>query len=152
MIAYQASTLVKTLLSLHKSLGIPLSSSLIKPVRQTVELLKAIEVSLCNRRRAAVVTVVPAALRSLASQIIRRFSSLRSAVEESEKSGEGGRKMRRVGACLEALESALKGTSSYGPARRCVEGGSTSVRGFVFLILSFLFFLFNHLLFVCLFV
>lgn len=49
VIAYRASTLVKTLLALHKSLGTPLTNKLIKPVRQTIEILKAIEVELTNR-------------------------------------------------------------------------------------------------------
>ncbi|GMI20777.1 hypothetical protein TeGR_g8871, partial [Tetraparma gracilis] len=121
VIAYRASLLVKTLLAIHKSLGIPLTSKLIKPVRQAVEILKAVEAELTTRRRAAVVTAVPACMRQLAQGVLRKFKALRTVVDTNAKQGGGGgsgRKIRKLAACLAALEGSLKGSSTYGPARR----------------------------------
>ncbi len=113
VIAYRASALVKTLLCLHKSLGTPLTSKLIKPVRSLVEVLKAIEVELMTRRRAAVATSQPAVLRLLALNILRRFKSLRNVTQSGTS-----RKVKKLAACLAALDGTLKGSSTYGPARR----------------------------------
>jgi len=63
VIAFRASTMIRTLLSVHKSLGIPLQSKLIAPLRNLVEVLKAIEQLLGSRRRAAVASVQPIALK-----------------------------------------------------------------------------------------
>ncbi|GMI01982.1 hypothetical protein TrST_g6111 [Triparma strigata] len=120
VIAYRASALVKTLLALHKALGLPLTSKLITPVRSLVEVLKAIQAELTNRRRAAVATTQPLTLRILASAIFRKFKALKSVVDSSNASAKGSksRKIKKLAACLAALEGSLKGTTTYGPARR----------------------------------
>ena len=120
VIAYRASALVKTLLALHKALGLPLTTKLITPVRSLVEVLKAIEAELSNRRRAAVATMHPITLRILAAAISRKFKGLRSIVDSCNASSKGSknRKIRKLAACLSALDGCLKGTSTYGPARR----------------------------------
>jgi len=96
VIAYRASALVKTLLALHKALGLPLTAKLIRPVRSIIEVLKAIEVTLTNRYRAAVATMHPVALKILASAILRRFKALRSVVDStnSSKKGSASRKIK----------------------------------------------------------
>jgi len=120
VIAYRASALVKTFLALHKALGLPLTSKLIRPVRSIIEVLKAIEATLNNRCRPAVATMHPVALRILAAAILRRFKALRSVIDSSNttKKGSASRRIKKLSACLAALEGSLKGTSTYGSARR----------------------------------
>ncbi|GMH64492.1 hypothetical protein TrRE_jg6565, partial [Triparma retinervis] len=120
VIAYRASALVKTLLALHKALGLPLTSKLIHPVRSIIEVLKAIEATLTNRCRPAVATMHPVALRILAAAILRRFKALRSVIDSSNstKKGSASRRIKKLSACLAALEGSLKGTSTFGSARR----------------------------------
>ena len=120
MIAFRASALVKTLLALHKALGLPLASKLVRPVRSVIGILKAIESQLNNRCRAAIATMQPVALRFLAAKVLSKFNALRGVVDSFNKSKKGrtSRKMKKLSACLSALEGTLKGTSTYGPARR----------------------------------
>jgi len=59
----------------------------------------------------------------IASSIFKKFRSIRGAIESSNVHSKSGsnptsRRLIKISACLQALDSGLKSTSSFGPSRR----------------------------------
>lgn len=77
VLASRCSVLARQLVTMHKSMNIPLVSSLISPLRCLFEAMKGIEKTICSRRKTAVEAIHHATLRSVASTIYDHFDGMR---------------------------------------------------------------------------
>jgi hypothetical protein len=120
-IAHSCSILLRGQLLAHKSLGLAHDLSHIPSMISLIEAMKAIEKMLRVRRRSALLALQRSTLKTIASNILKRFEKVQSFVDQhSASTVQDARSIARVSACLSALEGILKGSSSFSPIRRFV--------------------------------
>eukprot|EP00804_Cyclotella_cryptica_P021844 CCRYP_000825-RB/>CCRYP_000825-RB protein AED:0.05 eAED:0.05 QI:342/1/1/1/1/1/9/177/1131 len=123
-IAFSAAITLRSQLITHRALGLELgqNSDYVASYLSLIFVLKSVEKMLRVRRRTAVLAFHRATLKMIASNILKRFETIRAFIDQSStdasRSSERAISFARVSACLSALEGILKGSSSFSPARR----------------------------------
>lgn len=125
LIGRSSTIMLRNYLSYHKYLQIPIPLDHYSSIIKLFCIAKSVERALKVRYRSTILTMLRAAVKTIASSIFSHFDTLRSLVDQKSALTDQMQRfsdtvnISRITIALTVLESLLKGSSTFSPGRRC---------------------------------